>query len=64
MCNRVADLLLDLDQTAELVRLLQQVKILKIHLAEGKSDAHRYVPATASSAAAETASLNRKKLRS
>lgn len=57
MCNRVADLLVDMGQSAELARLLQQVNTLKIHLSEGKPDAHRYTPAKASSAAAETASL-------
>lgn len=57
MCNRVVDLLVDLGQSAELAHLLQQVNTLKIHLAEGKPDAHRYAPATASSAAAETVSL-------
>jgi len=57
MCNRVADMLVDMGQSAELAHLLQQVNALKIHLSEGKLDAHRYTPVTASSAAAETASL-------
>lgn len=57
MCNRVTEFLVDLGQSAELARLLQQVNALKIRLSEGRQDAHRYTPAKASSAAAETASL-------
>lgn len=57
MCNRVADLLIDLGQSAEVARLLQQVNTLKIHISEAQPDVHHYAPATASSTAAITASL-------
>lgn len=57
MCNRVADLIIDLGQSAELAHLLQQVNTLKIHLSEGKPDAHRYTPVKESAVAATSASL-------
>ena len=56
MCNRVADLILDLGGSSELSQLLQQVNGLKIKLSQGKPDAYRYATAGAASAAATTAS--------
>ena len=56
MCNRGADLILDLGGSAELSQLLQQVNALKIKLSQGKPDAYRYAAAGAASAAATTAS--------
>jgi hypothetical protein len=57
MCNRAADLLLDLGQSAELSRILQQVTNLKTRLSEGKGDAHRYTVAAATEQAAAAASI-------
>jgi GTP-binding protein EngB required for normal cell division len=57
MCNRIADMLLELGQSAELSGMLQQVSDLKISLFEGKPDAHRYIPAGITETAAEAASL-------
>ena len=56
MCNRVAELLVDLGSSAELSQLLHQVNTLKIGLSQGKSDAYRYAVGGTASAAATTAS--------
>ena len=56
MCNRVADLIIDLGSSVELSQLLQQVNDLKIGLSEGKPDAYRYTVAGPASAAATAAS--------
>ena len=56
MCNRVADLLIDLGSSAELTQLLHQVNLLKIGLSQGKPDAYRYTVVGPASAAATTAS--------
>jgi hypothetical protein len=56
MCNRVADLLIDLGSSAELLQLLNQVNTLKIRLSQGKPDAYRYTVIGTASEAATTAS--------
>jgi len=56
MCNRVADLLIDLGSSAELSQLLHQVNTLKIGLSKGTPDAYRYTVIGTASAAAATAS--------
>jgi GTP-binding protein EngB required for normal cell division len=56
MCNRVAELLIDLGSSAELSQLLQQVNTLKIGLSKGRPDAYRYTVIGAASAAATAAS--------
>jgi hypothetical protein len=56
MCNRAADLLIDLGSSAELSQLLELVNTVKIKLSKGKPDAYRYTVAGAASAAATTAS--------
>jgi GTP-binding protein EngB required for normal cell division len=56
MCNRVADLLIDLGPSAELSQLLNRVNTLKIGLSQGKPDAYRYTVIGTASAAATAAS--------
>ncbi len=56
MCNRVADLLIDLGSSAGLSQLLHQVNALKIKLSKGKPDAYRYTVVGTANAAATTAS--------
>ncbi|HTZ56871.1 MAG TPA: dynamin family protein [Acidobacteriaceae bacterium] len=56
MCNRTADLILDLGSSAELLQALQRVNALKIKLSEGKPDTYRYISAGVASAAATTLS--------
>ncbi len=56
MCNRVADLLIDLGSSAELSQLLNRVNTLKIRLSQGKPDAYRYTVIGTASAAATAAS--------
>jgi GTP-binding protein EngB required for normal cell division len=56
MYNRVADLTIDLGQSEELSLLLGRVNALKIRLAEGRPDAHRYTVLQQASAAATAVS--------
>ncbi len=56
MCNRVADLLIDLGSSAELSQLLHQVNTLKIALSKGRPDAYRYTVVGPASEAATTTS--------
>jgi GTP-binding protein EngB required for normal cell division len=56
MYIRVADLLIDLGESEEVSRLLGRVNAMRLHLAEGRPDAHRYTALQQASSAATAVS--------